>query len=577
MTQKLEITLGQYSTKGRKEVNQDFYGALFPEDHLLASKGFVAAIADGISSSGVSHVASETAISTFIADYYSTSEAWSIKNSAERVLGSVNSWLHSQTQKSQYKYDLDKGYVCTFSALIIKSNKAHIFHIGDTRVYRLLKKSLEQLTEDHRMYISQEKSYLARALGINRHLDIDYISTDISVDDIFILATDGFYEYTDFNLINDVVMKYPADLNMAAKELVEESYKKGSSDNITVQIVRIDKIQELSNNEINNQLIALPFPPALSDKVVIDGYKILRDIKLGSRSYTYLAVDEVTGVQVVIKVPSVGMRDDLAYLERFLVEEWVARRINNPHVLKLCPQTRKKNYLYVASEFIQGQSLTQWLLDYPQLDLMKFREIIGQVGKGLQAFHRIEAIHQDLKPDNIMIDNDGLVKLIDFGASRVAGVIEMNLISEDVNFLGSAQYAAPEYFLGEVGTSSSDIFSLGVIAYQMLSGKLPYGSKVPKATTIKSQKNLLYTPITSINPRVPDWVDAAIRKALQINPIERYQEVSEFIYDINKPNLALTEKKITPLIERDPVIFWKTICLVMLMALVLTNVLTHLR
>jgi serine/threonine protein kinase len=472
---------------------------------------------------------------------------------------------------------LDKGYVCTFSALIIKSNKAHIFHIGDTRVYRLLKKSLEQLTEDHRMYISQEKSYLARALGINRHLDIDYISTDISVDDIFILATDGFYEYTDFNLINDVVMKYPADLNMAAKELVEESYKKGSSDNITVQIVRIDKIQELSNNEINNQLIALPFPPALSDKVVIDGYKILRDIKLGSRSYTYLAVDEVTGVQVVIKVPSVGMRDDLAYLERFLVEEWVARRINNPHVLKLCPQTRKKNYLYVASEFIQGQSLTQWLLDYPQLDLMKFREIIGQVGKGLQAFHRIEAIHQDLKPDNIMIDNDGLVKLIDFGASRVAGVIEMNLISEDVNFLGSAQYAAPEYFLGEVGTSSSDIFSLGVIAYQMLSGKLPYGSKVPKATTIKSQKNLLYTPITSINPRVPDWVDAAIRKALQINPIERYQEVSEFIYDINKPNLALTEKKITPLIERDPVIFWKTICLVMLMALVLTNVLTHLR
>ncbi|MEO0047937.1 MAG: hypothetical protein RLZZ410_896 [Pseudomonadota bacterium] len=576
MTQKLEITLGQYSTKGRKEVNQDFYGALFPEDHLLASKGFVAAIADGISSSGVSHVASESAISTFITDYYSTSEAWSIKNSAERVLGSVNSWLHSQTQKSQYKYDLDKGYVCTFSALIIKSNKAHIFHVGDTRVYRLLSKSLEQLTEDHRMYVSQEKSYLARALGINRHLDVDYISTDISVDDIFILATDGFYEHTDFNLINDMVMKYPADLNIAAKELVEESYKKGSSDNITVQIVRIDKIQELSNNEINNQLIALPFPPALSDKVVIDGYKILRDIKVGSRSYTYLAVDEETGVQVVIKVPSVGMRDDLAYLERFLVEEWIARRIDNPHVLKLCPKTRKKSYLYVVSEFIQGQSLTQWLLDYPQLDLIKFREIIGQVGKGLQAFHRIEAIHQDLKPDNIMIDNDGLVKIIDFGASRVAGIVEMNLVSEGVNFLGSAQYAAPEYFLGEVGTSSSDIFSLGVIAYQMLSGRLPYGSNVPKATTIKSQKNLVYTPITSINPRVPVWVDAAIRKALHINPIERYQEVSEFIYDINKPNLALTEEKIIPLIERDPVIFWKTICLIMLMALILTNVISHL-
>ena len=310
--------------------------------------------------------------------------------------------------------------------------------------------------------------------------------------------------------------------------------------------------------------------------MVIDGYKILRDIKIGSRSYIYLASDEETGAQVVLKVPSIGMRDDVSYLERFLVEEWVARRINNPHVLHLCPQTRKKNYLYIVSEYIQGQSLTQWLSDNPTPDLVSVREIIGQIGKGLQAFHRLEAIHQDLKPENIMIDENGVVKIIDFGATRVAGIEDMNLLSEEINFLGSAQYAAPEYFLGELGTTSSDIFSLGVIVYQMLSGRFPYGSKVSRARTAKAQKRLVYESVTLHNPKVPAWVDEAIRKAVHPNPAERYQAVSEFLFDLEKPNAVLIDKRVVPLIERDPIAFWKVISALLFTALIFSNVLGHL-
>src|SRR5690606_25145395 len=103
------------------------------------SKGIVVAIADGISSSNVSQIASETAIAGFIEDYYCTPEAWSVKLSAQRVLQAINSWLFSQTHNSPYRFDKDKGYICTFSALILKSHTAHLLHSGDTRIYRLEK------------------------------------------------------------------------------------------------------------------------------------------------------------------------------------------------------------------------------------------------------------------------------------------------------------------------------------------------------------------------------------------------------------------------------------------------------
>src|SRR6185369_11189132 len=128
----LRISAGQHSGKGRKETNQDFHGLLVPHEPQLSSKGVAIAMADGISSSDVSQIASQFAVTGFLEDYYCTSDAWSVKTSAQRVLIATNSWLHSQTQQSHYRYDKDKGYVCTLSAMVIKSTTAHIFHVGDT-------------------------------------------------------------------------------------------------------------------------------------------------------------------------------------------------------------------------------------------------------------------------------------------------------------------------------------------------------------------------------------------------------------------------------------------------------------
>ena len=150
--------------------------------------------------------------------------------------------------------------------------------------------------------------------------------------------------------------------------------------------------------------------------MVLDGYQIVREIHGSSRSHIYLAVDSADGAMVAVKIPSIDLRGDPAYLQRFMMEEWVARRINSAHVLKPCIQSRRHNYLYVVTEFIDGQTLTQWMIDNPKPDLETVRGIVEQIAKGLQAFHRLEMLHQDLRPDNIMIDRTGTVKIIDFGS-----------------------------------------------------------------------------------------------------------------------------------------------------------------
>jgi serine/threonine protein phosphatase PrpC/tRNA A-37 threonylcarbamoyl transferase component Bud32 len=569
MARHLKIAVGQYSDKGRKELNQDFHGVTIPKEPQLSAKGIAVALADGISSSQVSQEAAQSAVTGFLEDYYCTSDAWSVKKSGEHVLTATNSWLHSQTQQSQHKYDRERGYVCTFSGLVIKSTTAHLFHVGDARIYRLRGGEMTQLTEDHRVWVSSQQSYLARALGIGRNVEIDYHPVQLEPGDLLVLATDGVYEQTDAAFIQSAIAA-AADLDAAARAIVEEALRRGSADNLTIQLVRIDELPDPEANEVFRQLSDLPCPPMLEPREVFEDYQIVRVIKRSARSHIYLAVDEQSGERVVIKAPSVDMQANPAGLERFLLEEWIARRIKSAHVLKPCAQTRQRRSIHVVTEYIDGQTLTQWMIDNPKPDLATVRGILEQVARGLQAFHRLEMIHQDLKPDNIMIDGTGTVKIIDFGATRVAGLEEVETPIEQINLLGAALYAAPEYFLGEHGSQRADLYSLGIIAYQMLSGGFPYGTQVPKSRTKSAQRKLVYKSVLNEEREIPAWVDDAIRKAVHPEPLERYDEISEFIHDLHHPNKAFLNKTRPPLIERNPVVFWKGVSFTLAVLLIVS-------
>jgi serine/threonine protein phosphatase PrpC len=562
MPGELRISVGQHSDKGRKETNQDFHGVLIPPEPLLGLKGISICLADGISSSNVSQIASESAVKSFLTDYYCTSESWSVKTSAHRVIAATNSWLYAETRRSQFRYDMDRGYVCTMSAIVVKSTTAHIFHVGDARVYRLSGKSLEQLTHDHRVIISSEQNYLGRALGMNPEIEIDYRAVQVHAGDLFVLLTDGVHEFVDDRFIVKVLGS-ASNLDEAAGAIVREAFKRGSDDNLTVQVVRIDDVPDAETGEILGLAAQLPPPPLLETGKDFDGYRIVRDIHASSRSHIYLGIDNETDAIAVIKIPSIDLRDDPAYIRRLMMEEWVARRIDSPHVLKPARQSRRRNFLYVASEFIDGKTLTQWMLDNPKPDIETVRGIVEQIAKGLRAFHRKEMVHQDLRPENIMIDKLGTVKIIDFGSTKVAGVAEAAPPADYEEVLGTAQYTAPEYFLGESGTPRSDFFSLGVIAYQMLTGKLPYGAEVAKMRTKAQFRRLRYKSALDDNRAIPAWVDGVLEKAVSIDPNKRYESLSEFVFDLRHPNAKYLRSAAAPLLERNPLLFWRVVSVIL--------------
>ena len=559
MANDLTITIGQSSQAGRKKINQDFYGALIPVQPVLSLKGISVVLTDGISSSSVSQIAAESTVKSFLTDYYCTSDSWTVKTSAQRVIHATNSWLFSETKRHIDAYDMNKGYVCTLSAMVLKAHTAHIFHVGDSRIYRLEGNSLEQLTTDHRTVVSSVESYLARAIGMAEIVDVDYSTKPLTLGEVFILATDGVYESTSPKFISQMISQHSGDLDMAAKLIVQDAYNNGSSDNLTIQIVRIDTLPEIGANDLMSQSETLPAPPLLDTRQEFEGYKVLRPLHANHRSHIYLVQDIESGEKYALKIPSIDLREQPDYLQHFMMEDWIARRLKNPHVMQAAPQTRKRNFTYTVMEYLEGQTLAQWMIDNPKCDLETMRGIIEQISKGLRAFHRKEMLHQDLRPENVMIDTAGTVKIIDFGSTRVAGVLEAGPPMQGEDVLGTLQYTAPEYFVGEAGSRRSDYFSLGVIAYQMLTAKLPYGTQVSKVRTKAQQRKLRYKSIQSSGSQTPVWIDAVLKKSLHPEPQKRYEALSEFTADLRRPNKQFAADKSRPLSERNPIAFWQAI------------------
>jgi serine/threonine protein kinase len=388
-------------------------------------------------------------------------------------------------------------------------------------------------------------------------------------------VTDGVYEHVAPRLVASALNDNPRDLDKAARTIVEQAFERGSPDNLTIQIVRIDEVPDTDASDIFGYPSELPLPPLLEARAVFDGYRIVRELHGSSRSHIYLAVDTETDALVAIKIPSIDLRDDPGYLKRLMMEEWVARRIDSPHVLKTGLPARKRNYLYVVTEFVEGQTLTQWMIDHPKPELEKVRGIIEQIAAGLRAFHRKDMLHQDIRPDNIMIDSTGTARIIDFGSTKIAGVAETAPPDRLNDILGTAQYTAPEYFLGESGSARSDMFSLGVITYQMLTGKLPYGSQIAKARTRAQFRRLRYNSALADNRDIPAWIDGALRRAVHPDPNQRYESLSEYTFDLRHPNGKYLNSSAPPLIERNPLLFWKSLAAILVCIILMLLITQH--
>nr|WP_321270363.1 bifunctional protein-serine/threonine kinase/phosphatase [uncultured Tolumonas sp.] len=561
MAKSLQVRVGGYSIAGQKAINQDAFAVKIPDHHELDHKGVVAVIADGVSSCEDSHIASQTAVTSFINDYLSTSPNWSVSTSASKVITSLNRWLY---QKNQQNHGVKDSMLTTFTAAVIKSSTLHAFHVGDTRIYLYSNQQLEKLTTDH-VAMSGKRTHLTRALGADSHLEVDYLKHLLSEGDRIILTSDGVHSVLTPEAMRDILER-EHDLDAQAKALVNLALYKASDDNLTALILSVDSLPNETLDETQQRLTQLPIPPVLQVGNKIDGYEVLDIIFSGTRSHMYKVKDSETGALFVLKAPSEYFTEDLLYLDGFIREEWVGLTIDHPNVMKTYKPLRPKQFMYYLGEYIVGCDLRTWINEHPEPALTAVREITKQIIAGLRAFQRNDMVHQDLKPENIMLTTEGKVKILDFGTVLIAGSQEMNSPLDKSIPQGSVNYIAPEYLMGLPGTMRSDLFSLGVIVYEMLVGKLPYKERSPRAGKLNSYAELTYTPGKYFRKDLPVWVDAALQKALQPDPENRYEAFSEFFTDISAPNRALeADLQHRPILEKNPVLFWKLTALALLL------------
>tara|TARA_R110002073_G_scaffold332976_1_gene519835 strand:- start:517 stop:2211 length:1695 start_codon:yes stop_codon:yes gene_type:complete len=555
------ITIGAYSNKGTKSENEDSYGVMFPEKEQEMTKGIAIAIADGMSGCQVAKVASETCVKCLLQDYFSTPDSWSVKKSASKIFLATNSWMFSQ---GQTVYESDLGMVSTLSALILKSGTAYIFHIGDSRISLMRDGNIQHLTQDHRY---GKSNYLTRAMGTGKNLQIDYRVIDVQQGDLFILTTDGVHEFVKTSDIKTIISQYKDDMDAATRSICDKALAGGSDDNLTCQIIRVDDISDFREQQHFTAQNRLPFPPPLETGMVLEGYKVIRELHANARSQVYLAKDTKSGDLVVLKTPSANFDDDAQYIELFHREEWIGRQINSPHILKIIAPRGQRSFLYYVTEYLEGQTLREWINDHPEPEMAKVRDILRQLIQGLRAMHRLEMVHQDLKPENIMIDEAGTVKIIDFGSVKVASVIE----GKEGNFSQmpacAVDYIAPEYLLYGDGDNKSDLYSLGAIIYEILTHRLPYGKGF---STLRRAKQLDYIPATVVNSDVPPWIDFVLKKAVKKDPRERYQALSQFERDFTAPPATTEKKNFSPLLEKNPLLFWRVLSLFLAMLLVMS-------
>lgn len=552
----IKLSQGRQSLTGRKARNEDCLGFCFPKGNLLTTKGACAIIADGVSSAEAGAEAAELCVTEFINDYFDTPDIWTVKKSAQKVLTAINRSLYSRS----HEYLESRGWLCTLSVLIIKSHTAHIFHVGDSRIYRIRGEHMECLTTDHVAPLSKSNSCLARAMGMDTRVDLDYRSLALDEGDLFMLSTDGVHDTLSPQEIMAIINQHD-DLNDASEALTEAAYAMGSTDNLSCQLVRVEELVADHIDDLTDRLTDLPFPPDLSPGMTMDGYEILEEIYASSRSQLYLVRDTETNQEWVMKTPSPNYADDPSYIERFIMEEWVGSRIESPHVVKMADTSRPKNFLYYIMEKVEGINLEKWIENNPFPRPAQAISIVKQITKGLKAFHKRETLHQDLKPGNIIIGPDLHVTLVDFGSVYVAGVDEIFVPLERDRILGTVHYADPLLRLGHNTGIQGDLYSLASITYEIFTNHLPYGKALESCDTPTQLNKLRYIPADRYNPIVPIWFDRALRKGLSPELEQRYKTLDEFLQDLTQPNPDFVHDREVQQ-QSNKIIFWQVMSLV---------------
>ncbi len=263
---------------------------------------------------------------------------------------------------------------------------------------------------------------------------------------------------------------------------------------------------------------------------LFDGrYRIRRRIGSGGMADVYLAEDEDLGRRVAIKILNNRYSSDDSFVERFQREAESAASLSHPNIVSIYDRGEAEGTYYIAMEVVEGRSLKEVILTQGRLPAKQAAEYARQILSGLRFAHRNGIIHRDIKPHNILISHDDNLKVTDFGIAR-AGASQM---TEDGAVMGTAQYLSPEQARGGQVTAASDLYSVGIVLYEMLTGKVPFTGDSAVEIAMKHVNEPPDPPSVRV-PRIPPELDHIVVRAISKNPVERYQSAEDFDVDLDR-------------------------------------------
>ncbi|MDR5867087.1 protein kinase domain-containing protein [Halomonas koreensis] len=556
----LSLSHGQAFVAPERRRHRSSMAVRLPEAPLLAAKGACALISDSTSRNPLAKQAGDLSVQGFLADYFSTPDHWDVKASATRVLRALNGWCFGQSRQVS-----DGGYVSSLSAMVYRDQQAHLFHMGDTLVFRLRGAEFEQLTRDHVTDLGGYR-YPSRALGMDASLDIDYASLPLKQGDIFLFTTQavrGTLMPSDYvRLIRQDASDLDAACDRLAQTAAERARERGyGGDQFCFQLVRIDALPEARPDHPGKAYGDLPIPPELDVGERLDGLEVLEVLSRTAQSRVYRVRDVHGGREMVMKAPSPELSSRNAYLEHFLLQQWIVERVHSPFVVRVMEPSRPRRYLYYLMTHVAGETLSEWVHRHPRAGLSQRLDIAMQLGKAVQALHHRDLLHQRVHPDNVLIDRHGQVVLADLSACHLRDVDGHRRSRGLLRQVGLTEHSAPEYALDDEVGRRSDQYSLASVVYWLLTGALPFDRPVKDLVRHTDLERLHYRSARSLNPEVPPALDAALRRALSPQRALRFRRLTEFLQALRAPEA-------TP--RREPVRLWQAVAAVLALLLALS-------
>ena len=546
----LKFEIGQSSLTGPRARNEDYVGVVTPANTQLSIKGAMLAVADGVSGNAGGGEASEMTMRTVTSDYYATPDTWEPLTSLDKVLTAANRWLIAQANANRDMV----GMATTLSLLVLRGQRYYSAHVGDTRIYLLRDGKLKQLTTDHVWDRPEMRHVLKRAVGLDRHLEVDYAEGTLQVGDVFALMSDGVWDVLGEQNIHKAMALYDSP-QMICDHLTKLAIEKGSTDNSTAVAARITQLGEESLSELLADGKHLVVPNKLQVGETIDDFEVT-EVLYESRASLLYKVRHLNSRQLfVLKTLQPLLANDIDSCNGLLNEEWLAKRVVSQYVPQVFPvAAEKRSKLYYVMSWHEGSTLQQRLDSGHHFTVAGVAKVGIDLLRGIAALHRLNIVHRDIKPDNIHQATDQRLRILDLGVALSSMIVATELTQNP----GTPSFMAPELFDGTPATVQSDIYAAGVTLYHLLTRKYPHGEIEP----FQRPKFGEPIPPTRYRPDIPYWLENIILKAIARDLKVRFETAEEMLLALEhgelKPILAPAR---TPLIARARLVKWQWIAI----------------